>query len=422
LLCAVTLVSVSDGLRAIVAMNGGRVGLTVHAGALCAALLIVSGASRAPRLSRRALAAFTVFTVIFGAAAATDQLVALTVVAPYMLAPCLWFWYDRTDRSRGVAIYALATGAAALVGAVLLTAIMHSEHVVHSPYPVMFATVDSLASNLQNLLGSWTVLGDGLFFGMNASGVALTTFALGLLSLAGLAAVVWALSRRAYVLLANARQEPAVRSDRFLFMSFWGLVLATDLAIFLGTQVSDNVIGGSHYLLSAWVAVAVLLGAFAQSMRLRVTLLIGVGLFALFTLREHVVDGVSAFGTGPSQAASEGIANFASAHGARIGYAEYLDAPTITWDTALKAQVYPIGPCGTGTSGLCPFFIGTSSWYIPRRHVWTFLLTDSRPAATGGSIVAAPAALGKPAATGEFGPFTVFVYRYDIASTLGPEE
>jgi hypothetical protein len=66
-LSAVALVSITDGLRIILAMSSGRVGLTVHAGVFCAALLIVGGATRAPRLSRRALAAFTVFTVIFGA-------------------------------------------------------------------------------------------------------------------------------------------------------------------------------------------------------------------------------------------------------------------------------------------------------------------------------------------------------------------
>jgi hypothetical protein len=307
------------------------------------------------------------------------------------------------------------------VGALLLTSLMQSEHVVHSPYPVLFATVTSLSSNVQNLIGSWAVLGDGSFFGLSASGEALVTSVVGILCLLAFAAVLWAVSRRAYALLADGRHERAVPAPRFLFVSFWALVIATDLVVYLGTQVSNDVVSGSHYLLSAWVAVAALLGAFVRSMRLRVTLLLGVAVFGVLTFRAHVTNGVPPYGPGPDQATSGAIQRFTQAHGARIGYAEYLDAPSITWDTALKTQVYPVGPCGFA-SGLCPFFISISSWYTPRPHVRSFLVTDSRPAVTGGSITAPPAAFGKPVASAAFGPFTVFVYGNDVAAYLGPPE
>lgn len=423
LLCVVALVSISDGLRIVLAMSSGRVGLTVHAAALCAALLIVGGAPRAPRLSRPWLAAFTAFTVLFAAAAATDQLIAITVVIPYMLAPCLWWWHERSAQARNVCLYAVATGAAAIVLALVFVSVMQSEHIVHSPYPVLFATVASLTTNLQNLVGSWAVLGGGSFFGLPASGTNLLTAALGVVCVVGLLAAVWALARRGYALLANAPPQPVAGAGRFLFIAFWALVIATDLALYLGTQVSADVVSGSHYLLSAWVAVAALLGAFVRSTRLRVTVLVGVAAFGLLTAREHIADGVPAYGPGPTGAQSAAIETFARAHGASIGYAEYLDAPSVTWETDLKTKVFPISPCGSGASGLCPFFIDINSWYTPRAHTRSFLLTDSRPAVTGGSITAPPAAFGKPIASEAVAPaFTVYVYPDDIAAQLGAQE
>ena len=418
-LCSVALLSITDGLRVFLAQSGGRVGLTFHAGALCAALLIIGRATRAPRVSRRTLVAVALFTVFFGTLAASDQLVAVTVVVPYMIAPCMWWWYERTRAAREVCLYALATGAVSLIAGSLLTSRMQAEGVVHSAFPVLFASVGTLTSNAENLIYSWTVLGGGTFFGLSASGQNLLTFAAGVLCLLALAGVLSGLSRRAYALLADTERERVIRAERFLFISFWGVMLAITLAIFLMTQVSIPTGSGTNYLLSGWVAVATLLGAFAQSTRLRSGLLLGVAAFGILTFRTHLASGVPAYGTGPTQLEVGDIEHFARVHGATIGYAQYLDAPTITWDAALKTQVYPVWPCGYA-SGLCPFFIGINSWYTPRGRVPTFLVTDSRPAATAGSITAAPAALGKPIAVAPFPPFTVYVYRYDIAAKLGP--
>ncbi len=417
LLCTVALVSISDSWRLVLGMSGGRVGLTFHAGALCAALLILGAARGAPRLSRRALVAFTMFTVFFGVAASSDQLVAATVVVPYMIAPCLWWAYDRSRAALAVAVYALATGAVSLLGGLLLTSLMHAEHVVQAPFPVVFTTVASLSTNVQNLIGAWAGYGDGAFFGLSANGVNLLLFVAGILCVVALAGVLWALCRKTYAVLGEAH-EGVAPSGRFLYVSFWGLVLAADLALYLLTSVSNSLGPGDHYLLSAWVAVAALLGAFARSRRLWATLLAGVALFGGLIVRTHIVDGVPPFGSAPSAQVAGDIEHFAAAHGASTGYAEYWDAAPVTWETRLKAHVYPLGPCGP-PSGLCPFYISINSWYTARGKVPTFLVTDSRPGIPGGVIAGAPAAFGKPVAVGAFGPFTVYVYRYDIAAKLG---
>jgi hypothetical protein len=419
IIAVVALVSISDAWRVVLAMPTGRVGIAVHGGALCGVLLILAEASRTPRLSRPWLIALTVFTVLFGALAASDSLVAVTVVLPYVVAPWLWWAYERSHQALRVSVYALVTGGAALLGAALITSWMHHDHIVHSPYPVVFTTVASLVTNVQDLIGAWAGLGGGAFFGLPASGVNLLLFGAGALALAALAYVLWVLWRRSYQLLAVPSRARLTAPARVLYISFWSLVLASDLALYLLTAVSDSLGPGDHYLLSAWVAIAALLGAFARSRVGWAALLTGVTLFAILNVRTHVADGVPAFGVAPDPQLAGEIEHFARAHGARIGYSEYGDAAPITWETHFATEVYPLQPCGSA-SGLCAFFIGISSWYTPHPGARTFLMTDPRPGIAGGTITAAPADLGRPVAVGQFGTFTVYVYGYDIASRVGP--
>jgi hypothetical protein len=420
LLAGVALVCVPDGLRAFLAMPSGRVQLALHAGALCAALLLVARAGRERALSRRALAALTLFTVLFGAVGASDQLIAITVVAPYVFAAVLWWWCTRTEVSRLVGLYAIATAAVAAIGAIILTAVMHAEHVVHAPFPILFTASADLVTNVENMVSAWTVIGGGSFFGLAASGQNLITFVAGCLCLLALAGVVVSLSRRVRPLLLSTAAARAVAPGRFLYVAFWGAVLAFDAAIYLLTQLSSQAGNGDNYLLSAWVAVAALLGAFARSSSLRGLLVIAVALFALIAFRTHVKDGVPVYGAGPDRATAAAIEDFARSHGARIGYASYQDAPVISWETALKAQVYPLAPCNGPASGLCAFYIGISSWYTPRPRTSTFLVTDSGPAVTGGAVAGTAPVFGKPVASETLGALTVYVYNHDIAASIGP--
>jgi hypothetical protein len=356
----------------------------------------------------------TVLTVAFGVLAAADELVAATVVVPYMIAPCLWWYYDRSRAAARLSAYAILTGATSLAGAALLTAHMESEHIVHASFPVLFTTVASLAPNVQAMLGSWAQLGDGQFLGVSAAGGYLLAFVAGTLSLLALACVLWALSRTGRALLLAVSRKPPAPPARVLYVAFWGCVLAVDLTLYLLTNAPQQ---GSNYLLSGWIAVAALLGAFLGGGRLRAAALAGVALFAALTFRTHVVDGVPAYGLGPTPQRDAEIAQYARAHRAIVGYAEYLDAMPIMWQTRLRTRVYPIEPCPVITA-YCPGPFGISSWYIPRGNkVNSFFLADSRDIA--GAISGPPSEFGKAATFRSFGSYTVYVYHYDIAVKLG---
>jgi hypothetical protein len=424
LVSGVVLVSISDGWRVVLADPSGRVGTAVHAGALLAALLIVSGARRAPRLNRSWLVALTVFTVAFGAAGGTDSLVAATVLVPYTLAPWAWWFADRSRAALRVSLYALATGIGALIGAVLLTAFEHSQHVLHAWFPVVFLATGNITGNLQAFAGDWANLGAGSFFGLAVNVTNLEFFVPGALCLTALGGVLWALWRRARSLATRPPMSGGISDPtRAIYLTFWGLVLAIDLGLWLLTQVSaEGATGGDNYLLSAWIATAALLGAFAVRRRLWWTVLAGVAVFSILNFRTHVDDGVPAYGYGPTAQIAGDIEHFTQTEGAKFGFTSYWDSTPIIWETHLKALAYPITNLScTAASGLCPYFMGISSWYVPRRNIRTFLVTDSNPAVPG-AFGTAPAALGKPLAVAPLGQYTVYVYDYDIASRFGPSQ
>lgn len=422
LIVVVTLVCMSDLMRSFLFFPGGRVELTLHAAALCAALILIRGRPGRPRLSRRAALALAGATTAFGALAATDQLELLTVLLPYIVAPWICWLRARSDESRRVATFALGTGGASIVIGLLLSSLMQSEHVTHSAFPITFTAADHLGTSVANLLAAWAGLGGGAFFGLPVAGANLLTAVAGLLCLAALAAVCFALWIRARAWYRAPRPATIAKPVRELYVAFFALVLATTLAVYVLTNLSQNVGGSEHYLLSAWVAVAALLGILLSRRAVSAAILIGVATFGLITARGHIADGVPALGSAPDRTTALDIYHFAASHGAHIGYAEYWDASPVTWETHFAAQVFPVWPCAPtprGVSGLCPFVLGTiSSWFTPRPNTPTFLLTDSRTWINA-YVLAPPKALGPPLATAHFGQLTGYVYSYDIASRFG---
>ena len=422
LIVVVTLVSMSDALRFFLLFPAGRVELTLHAAALCAALILVRGRPGKPLLSARAAVCLACATVAFGALAATDSLTLVTVLLPFMLAPCICWLRTRSHDARRVALFALGTGAlSVLIGALLVT-LMQSERVTHSPYPLMFTAADHLGGSLANLMAAWAGLGGGSFFGLPVTDVNLLTLIAGVLSLAALAAVLLTVYRRARIRIRTPPWVDVANPARELYAVFFALILAFTLIPYVFTDAGSVLGASQHYLLGAWIAAVALLGILPSRRTLQVMLLVGVAIFGVITVRGHIAEGVPTIGDGPDRALSLAMYNFAHSYGARIGYAEYWDASPVTWETHFAAEVFPIGPCAPtpqALSGICQFGTGTiSSWFTPRRDTPTFLITDDRTSIAG-YVASPPKALGAPVAAERFGPFTVTVYPYDLAYRLG---
>jgi len=104
------------------------------------------------------------------------------------------------------------------------------------------------------------------------------------------------------------------------------------------------------------------------------------------------------------------------------GYAGYWDAETMRYEAALS--VSPVVQCDAGeTRVLCPDRLNArSARFTPAPATRSFLIVDPTP---GGAHVVSTlppyAILGPPLEGARFGPISVWVYAYDIASRLsGP--
>ena len=420
LLCAVSLLSASEALRDIVYVPESHGLMVVHVGVMCGALLYVHNRALKGGLTPGVLLLIGVPLVVFIGAGLTDQLLFVTGLPPYILAPLLCWWRFGTRAWRQVSMFAFVTGILAALLALLLTHIMQEQHVVHAPFPVDFVSESAVLVNLQNLIGAFALLGGGSFFGASVSGSNLFVFVAGLLTLLAVAVVLRALKHWGRWTVRSSESLSVQAGASELYVAFWGLVLVCVVAAFSLTSVSGAA-ANARYILGAWAALAALLGIlYASSVPVaRTATILAVCLFGLLNLRTELAVGVPPSEMGQGQRVAGEIEHFALAHGASVGYSGYSDAAPVTWEAHLRVKVYPIEPCAAPT-GWCPFFTNQiNTWYVPRSRTHTFLVTDTRPgvALTVGAV---SASFGHPIAEGTLGEgFTIYIYNHDIAADLG---
>ncbi len=418
LMCAVVLLSASEAQRAVLYVPPSHVLIVLHIGVLCGALIFVYRRARGGRLSRPLLVLIGAVLALFTGAGLTDQMLLVSGLVPFMVAPLVCWLRLRSQASVTVAAFALLTGILAVAVELLVTHVMQDQHVVYAAYPIDFVASEALFSSLQNTVAALASLGGGSFFGVSASGANLLTFAAGALTFLALAAMLRALWRWAGP--TGKSQEPLSPQAgmRELFVAYWGIVLVLGLAVFALTSLSNNPIN-YRYLLGPWVALAALLGILSTTLVARAVLLAAVAAFGLLNIHSELANGVGPLAVGPNQRMAGAISHFVTAHGASIGYTGYWDAAPVTWETRLRVKVYPIEACSTPT-GWCRFgSIEISSWYVPRADTPTFLITDTRPGIAF-AVTTPPASFGVPVAHEALGEgLAVYVYSHDIAADIG---
>jgi hypothetical protein len=462
LLSAVALLAASETLRGLLYTPDVHGLVVLHLGVLCGALLFVARRAARGALTPGVALLVGVPLAVFTGAGFTDQLLLVSGLGPFVLAPALCWWRTRTRAWLTVTGFALVVGVLAWGCAALFTHVMEEAHVVHSPFPITFVSLEAMLIDLQNLIGAFAQLGGGAFFGAPVSGANLLTFLAGALTLLALGATVHMLWHRARTWTApappaagpptpagyaaggpspptpagsaaggpslvaprapgtpGAAASVLATGPRELFAAFWGLVLVCVVGAFALTELS-NTVGNARYLIGAWAALAALLGLLANGRAGRTALLGAVALFGLLNIHSELAVGVAPFGEGPNQRMTGAIERFARAHGASVGYSGYWDTMPVTWNSTLAVQLLPIQACGF-PSGWCEDSeIQISSWYTPRPHTNTFLLVDTRPGVPL-AITAPPANFGHPIAGEVLGEgFSIYVYNHDLAGDISP--
>lgn len=393
--------------------------------ALLAALLVFFQAPPAWLKAWSAALIALVAGAIVGVNTASDLTLVVAGIVPILLASGL-VWALRPERARALA-------SLWIVGAVIVAgvcdALTHSwarhENVLTPPQYAhnKFATIEAIPTNFKLWWQSLMVLGNGGFFGQTlgfASALQLLCAVLTLLALALVLRFAWramvASAPPAWLGLppASNRRDEEGPVLPVAWCAFWGssALLLSASFVFSSNPIDIN---SSRYLVGVIYAVAVLLPLLAtRVVAARVAVTVGVAVFALSGLVSLLQD--EELATSPvSYSLYHQLEHYLDSKHLTLGYADYWDGAPMIWDTRMRIRAYPVQDCGPN---LCWSYLHMiTSWYTtPRPRQSTFLLTDAAQ-----PIPATPTAnLGKPSAIQQIGPFTVYLYPYDIAARMMP--
>jgi hypothetical protein len=407
---AVGLAAMSPPLRAVMLVPEARVGLLLHAAALCAALLTVDRLARAGRMTGRRWAVATAGVAGFTAAGATDQLLLPAAVIPYATAALVVWWCDRSAHSRTIATFAVGTAAAAVGLGMLVTRAMTAAGVVVNHFPVQLVPLAELRRSIGVTLHLFAILAGG----------GVHTVA-GMVALLGLAVVCVALIRGAARLRPRPRPLEDRQRARVLYVTFWAAALLLTLGVVAVTSVSlDHGVydAAQRYLLGAWCAVVALLAGGATS-RLRANVLLGaVAAFGVLNMTLNVSSLRQPWEYGPPPATDVALERFVLGRGAAVGYGGYWDVMPIGLHANGRLRVVPIVALGATGRWAGHFVAANNAWFRPHPGEGrSFLVTDVRLSVPYAPH-SLPAVFGHPIASRRFGPLTVYIYAHDLAREL----
>jgi hypothetical protein len=347
---------------------------------------------------------------------ASDKLLALAGLAPFLLAALASLRVEPRDAGRRIVATAGAVAVVGVLGAVLLHHLVTDARISSTPFPITLGGYNQLAPHLLVALQSVAYLFYGDFGGLTLS----ITSTLKLICAAVVAAAVFAglvaaRDQMRPILMGGGARDDRSSGARSAHLTFWSLVVCvTGLGYVLSSVAVDQYT--SRYLVPAAYGLAAVLTVLATSGgRYRVAVVGGVSVLMLASTvslaRQDLQANPSRF---PTASLSGPLLHFARSEGLKYGYSGYWDAAPLTWQTKTTINVYPVLPCG---ATLCPFYFHQiSSWYTPRPGIRTFLVSDPTQSGNPGL----PVSLGQPTQTVRIGRLTVYVYPYDIASKFGP--
>jgi hypothetical protein len=395
--------------------------------ALLASLLMLIGRPGTRRSGRPLIAVAIAVGIVVGVNLASDPLVAIGGVLPFLLAALL-AWGLRSPRLHARALL-LVGGSLAVMAIVdeMTRLLMKHENVVASAAQnnSTLAGAEQIAVNFKFWWQSIVALGGGSFFGQSAGFTSVLELACALLSIAAVVVIApriaWrevsdAFARGSRGAAASADKHDSATSDdlRVAWCAFWGLSLVFLSLAFMVSSIPVE-LDDDRYLVGLVYAAAALLPLSANGSAMRQAAIVaGTSVFAFSgvvgLVEGHAIENPVQW---PAGYLDGQVAKIAHREHLTIGYAGYWDAATITWGTDYAVDVFPLQPCG---AQYCAFYEhDISSWYTARPGIRTFLLADSvAPLATGYIP-----SLGKPVAIHQIGQLTMYVFPYDIASRLG---
>lgn len=357
--------------------------------------------------------------VIVGVNAASDPLMSVAGVAPFALAIVAARMLAPGDRS----IRALWGGVATLVVTAVtwgITALAMSALSV-GPEPGLNTTTAAIGhKNIENFTLWWksiATIGNGDYFGRALSPATVLELLCAVISIAAVVSIPWLAWRQLRRRSATADTGINADAGTTAFYVFWcsSAILLTLAFLFSAYPVD---IHSDRYLLGLlYAASAVVPAAAVGRVRMRAVVLACacvVALSAVVAIADHgPVPAPPASSLVRTSVAGQ-IERIAAREHVSVGYAGYWDAAPVTWATGFSVQVNPVSVCDQ-RQHLCRFDLHfISSWYTPRPHTGSFLLTDPALA----NVWTRTPDLGRPTAVYRLGRLTMYVYPYDLAARI----
>jgi hypothetical protein len=407
LVTVTVMVALSDAMRLILFSSDAHGYVVAHGALIAATVVFLAERAVRGRLSWPLLAGVGIALTILNAVAATDPLFEFAFLPSLAVAGCVVWWRHPGYAQRQLAVFCVVVCGASIVGAQLLDALMRSEHVVASAFPITFLGASSIFTKLQTTIVSVAGLGGGEFFSRPVAGTSLLVFTVGALAIVGMLAVLGLVWRYAKSL---ERRSSRMTSPQDIYIAFWIGVVVLSLAAYILTSVGIE--GANRYIPGVYAGSAALLPFLAVRRVFQRALLAGaVALFAVLVATNHLIEG-PLIGSGPSRSAAYKMLDFVRAEHADHGYSTYEVAPVATFQTNAALKVYPIFVCnGTAFPGALSEI---NTWYRPKAGTRSFIITQS-----GTPFASNPSQLGAPVAAESFGPYSVYVYGHDVAANLG---
>ena len=334
--------------------------------------------------------------LVAGTNAASDGLLWFAGVVPFALAAGV---LARATHRRDIGVRAAAIVGVTVVSAVVTAVVMRALdfHVVG--LDIRLAALHDLPGNVRHLARMIAFLGGANYAVPGPYPQDPLRILLALLVFAGVATPLFAA-----VKLRKA--EPTLRAYAFFWAS--AVVVLCAVVVFTPNAVDLGPKSANYLLTLAPAAGAGIALLAARSRRAQVAVALAVAFVGAVNVAS-VVDG-RAGGTPALGTYSNGIQELLERRGATRGYGGYWDAQNLSWQSDMKLLVAPVVNCG---EQLCPYnFFTVRSWY-ERRGGPTFLLVDPTNA-----VVQAPPWASTAAETHHFGPLTLYVFDYDIASRI----
>jgi len=370
-------------LRSFLSTTGAH--LTAPVAAILVGALLLQ-LTRTPRWGATILAG-----AFAGVSAASDPLVWFAAVVPFALAAAL-VW--KTTKRRDLAFHAGAFLALAVVSTVVTSTVMSAlDFHIASP-SIALASLRDMPHNILQLGRMVALLGGANYaFPPGYPGEPVRV-AVALLAFAAVAAPLLAFAVR-----------------RCAYATYWAASVVVLSLLFVATPNAVDLGPKSiNYVLTFAPAAGAGIALLAQSARAQLVAALCIALVAAVNIasignRRAEVTGVVAL----PQHAGDIVRTLEREH-ARYGYAGFWSSFNLTWQSGTRVLVAPVNNCG---AQLCPNnFFTIGSWY-DRHGGRTFLLVDATI-----PDIQAPEFAKNAATTDHFGPLTLYVFDYDIASRI----